>query len=269
MEINWSEIEQRLIDAADTGMMATGKQMQARAKALAPVRKVFQGQRNITKAPAAQKMRWRSTTSGRFATLDKAGDDDLAMIPRRGSAFSPETRIRNRYLRDVNMQERTVVEFRGGMHRQISHDVPGSEFRMKRINDKMRPSYEGFPEKYRRENEGRSTPRQFGLENPGSKVLNVRGRYEMRSGRAFYRNADGSTTMGGRLRGSIALGEVEETRHGLSLRLEAGGEEAYYAIYQELGTRHHPAHPFLRPALDEASKYYKSYLRRSIEAMRL
>ncbi len=28
------------------------------------------------------------------------------------------------------------------------------------------------------------------------------------------------------------------------------GTNVVYAVYQEIGTRHHPAHPFLRPAME-------------------
>jgi HK97 gp10 family phage protein len=161
------------------------------------------------------------------------------------------------------MDARTLVERRGGGQELTRDTVPGSKFRMK---GGIR-SYEGYPEEYRREHSTpqvrRETTRQFLLENPRGNVLNTRGRYELRSGRAFFKNANGTTTLGGRLRGSILLKD-EETLHGPMVRLYAGGEEAYYAIYQELGTRHHPAHPFLRPALDEASKYFPTYVRRAI-----
>ena len=35
------------------------------------------------------------------------------------------------------------------------------------------------------------------------------------------------------------------------------GTNVYYGIYQELGTRHHPAHPFLRPVLSYLTKFLK------------
>ena len=35
------------------------------------------------------------------------------------------------------------------------------------------------------------------------------------------------------------------------------GTNIEYAIFQELGTRFHPAHPFLRPALSEIEQFVK------------
>ncbi len=50
----------------------------------------------------------------------------------------------------------------------------------------------------------------------------------------------------GNLRRSITH-EVDRDVRGLYMRW---GTNVYYGIYQELGTRHHPAHPFLRPAME-------------------
>ena len=49
----------------------------------------------------------------------------------------------------------------------------------------------------------------------------------------------------GNLRRSI-IGEVVTTKAGHTAVV---GSNVRYAIYQELGTRYHPASPFLRPAL--------------------
>lgn len=247
--IDWQEIEDRLITAAETGMQATGKQMYARAVRLAPVRKVFQYQKDITKAPAAQ-ARWRAA-SGRFMsrTTPVGEDDEAHMIHRRNRAFAPNTTIRHRHAQ--SMADRVIVRFGGGGQEVTRKNVPGSAFAM----SGGQPTYRSRI----------VATQKFGLENPAGKALNVRGRYEMRTGRAFYKNANGTTTLGGRLRGSIRLDEApEETPTGSTIRLYAGGEEAYYAIYQELGTRHHSAHPFLRPALDEASKYFHKYVSRAV-----
>ena len=45
----------------------------------------------------------------------------------------------------------------------------------------------------------------------------------------------------------------EVNRHGTSW-ITRVGTNVRYGIFQEVGTIHHPAHPFLRPALDEFRK---------------
>jgi HK97 gp10 family phage protein len=243
--IDWAEIEDRLLDSAERGMQATGKQMLARAQHLAPVRKVFQNQRNITKA-AARKAQWRSATTNRFVShrMPVGDEDDVQMLHRHNQPFSPNTRIRNR----PAGPSRVIEEERGGT-------VPGSQLAFRKNGAFYKSRVTAF--------------QKFSLQNEAGKTLNVRGRYELQSGRAFFKQANGQTTLGGRLRASIVLDDMEYTDHGMGLRLNAGGEAAYYAIYQELGTRHHPAHPFLRPALDEARKYYRYYIERSLKATRL
>lgn len=56
----------------------------------------------------------------------------------------------------------------------------------------------------------------------------------------------------GNLRRSITH-EVGRDFRGLFVRF---GTNVFYGVYQELGTRHMPAHPFLRPALE--------YIRRNV-----
>lgn len=75
-------------------------------------------------------------------------------------------------------------------------------------------------------------------------MLSRRGRYEVRSGRA---NSHGY--VGGRLRREIhATPPIQEGRSKWVARVDS---PTPYAKFQEFGTRHNPAHPFLRPALEE------------------
>ena len=37
------------------------------------------------------------------------------------------------------------------------------------------------------------------------------------------------------------------------------GTNVRYGIYQELGTRHHPAHPFMRPAIEAVRQLMKGF----------
>ena len=55
----------------------------------------------------------------------------------------------------------------------------------------------------------------------------------------------------GNLRRSITH-EVEEDAKGWYARY---GTNVQYGIYQELGTRHHASHPYLRPALERVRQF--------------
>lgn len=68
---------------------------------------------------------------------------------------------------------------------------------------------------------------------------------------AAKRNAPVDT---GTLRRSITH---ELSRRGLAKTVRIG-TNIYYAIFQEIGTIFHPAHPYLRPALDEIERYLRS-----------
>lgn len=66
----------------------------------------------------------------------------------------------------------------------------------------------------------------------------------------------------GTLRRSITYevqesGELDETSgYGLVASVRIGTNIAY-AVFQELGTRNHPAHPFLRPTIPAIESYIK------------
>lgn len=78
--------------------------------------------------------------------------------------------------------------------------------------------------------------------------LTTRGAYEVRTKRAVY-STFGHLGVGGRLRGEITATPP---------RITGSRAEAWvisptpYAKYQEFGTRHNAAHPFLRPATEES-----------------
>ena len=77
------------------------------------------------------------------------------------------------------------------------------------------------------------------------KALDRRGRYELRVGRAVHNGS-----LGGRLRDEIYATKAETNGRVMHARVVS---PTPYAKYQEFGTRHNPAHPYLRPALHEAS----------------
>ena len=116
--------------------------------------------------------------------------------------------------------------------------------------------------------------------------LSGRGRYELRSGRAVHQrrvvvSADvnartgdvkdlnygftGPAYLGGGLRSTIRVEEARADQFpNLVGSLIAGDREHDYAIHQEMGNRHNPAHPFLRPRLPEWREQLPVALRRSL-----
>ena len=87
--------------------------------------------------------------------------------------------------------------------------------------------------------------------------LSRQGRYEVRSKRADFNGM-----VGGRLRGEItAIRARRMSGHRIEARVIS---PTPYAKYQEFGTRHHPAHPFLRPGLRESRAQVIADLKSSI-----
>lgn len=78
----------------------------------------------------------------------------------------------------------------------------------------------------------------------GESLLSRRGRYEVRSRRSEHEGE-----AGGRLRAGIHSTPVRITGRKIEGSVIS---TAPYSKFQELGTRHNPAHPFLRPALEES-----------------
>ena len=58
----------------------------------------------------------------------------------------------------------------------------------------------------------------------------------------------------GNLRNSISVQKAGEAKRRI-------GASAEYAIFQEMGTRHHAAHPFLKPAFDDEVPHLKQRLK--------
>lgn len=75
--------------------------------------------------------------------------------------------------------------------------------------------------------------------------LTRHGRYELKTMRAAYKGK-----LGGRLRGEIHPTEAQIEGKKVTAMVVS---PTSYAGYQEFGTRHHPAHPFMRPAAEESS----------------
>lgn len=63
----------------------------------------------------------------------------------------------------------------------------------------------------------------------------------------------------------VLRGTIRQTGRGLTRRVRAGGARAFYARYQEYGTRHHAAQPFLMTQADAAGM--QAFERRVAQAL--
>jgi HK97 gp10 family phage protein len=98
-------------------------------------------------------------------------------------------------------------------------------------------------------------------------LLTARGQSEVKSGRAAYKiPGEQEARIGGALRDSIRIQEPNPDARGGKIYgyVIAGNDRAYYARYQEFGTSHNRAHPFLRPALYESREHFKSAMHRHL-----
>lgn len=94
------------------------------------------------------------------------------------------------------------------------------------------------------------------LKPTSMKRLHRAGRFEVASGRADYKGG-----VGGRLRGEIAAVRASMDDGVYMARVVS---PTPYAKYQEFGTRHNAAQPFLRPALREIQPKMKSEMKQAI-----
>jgi HK97 gp10 family phage protein len=86
--------------------------------------------------------------------------------------------------------------------------------------------------------------------------LSARGAYELRSGRAIH-----NEELGGTLRDEIYFAPAVVDGRRIIVRIVS---PTAYAKFQEFGTRHNPAHPYLRPGAYETVETARTNIARSI-----
>jgi HK97 gp10 family phage protein len=89
-------------------------------------------------------------------------------------------------------------------------------------------------------------------------ALSRRGSYEVKSQRAAHKNQ-----IGGRLRDEITVTEVMVDGNHVHVDVIS---PTSYAKQQEMGNRHNPAHPYLRPALYEGKDEARSIIAAAVVA---
>lgn len=150
----------------------------------------------------------------------------------------------SRYARDAGLRVKsppTVVQpddvpLRWG--RTIAGKKPGAQWRQRRMS---------VAQQHLQDYDAEMARRRMGL-TPHKTVLTRRGAYEVRSMRAKHLTW-GHSYIGGTLRDSIVAEPVSISGNRAEAWVIA---KAPYAKYQEFGTRHNAAHPFLRPAAEES-----------------
>lgn len=95
--------------------------------------------------------------------------------------------------------------------------------------------------------------------------LHARGRFELRTGRSLFKRRDtGETTLGGRLRGEIEMIPAVPSDKRIKAKVVS---PTYYAKYQEFGTRHNRATPYMRPAILKQVTTFRRDVVKSINRM--
>lgn len=204
--IDWAGLESSVKTAAVAALNRGAAIVEERAKAHAPVRKIFEG----------------GSRTVRFKTMaDVKADREIRRRVGLGREYvaAPRTRLRSR--RGMGKAKTSTID-------TANANVP--VFRI-------------------RGTEGLATP-------VATMRLSRRGRYEVAS-----RRADHNGFVGGRLRDEItAVGASGEGSH-FEARVIS---PTPYAKYQEFGTQHNAAHPYLRPALRESRSEVVTIMRQAV-----
>jgi HK97 gp10 family phage protein len=212
--VAWSEeLAAAIIAGAAQGVTAAARIVAARAKQKAPVRNIFSGAK-------------RSVRIRRISEIeqDRRQRSRLGLAPETATPVDVLSGGSLRSLGSGRFLPRVGVgEYSGPRLRSVT--AVNARYRGDGLRRIGAPGRLASPE--------------------AEELLTRRGRYEVRSGRANTAGGD----VGGTLRDEISPTEavIEGTK--IEARIVS---PTPYAKYQEFGTRHNAAHPYLRPALEES-----------------
>lgn len=229
--IDFQAIAEAIFDGAVEALGGGAQDVLARAKARAPVRQIFR----------ADHFEFRPKS------IKEVQSDRAA-----GFIGSPTT-----WRHELYAPTKTASGFRSALNRRWrQRQLAEAEFQLNAYQDEMAAR-----------RAGRSSGRM-----PQATTLSRRGAWEVKTALAsnFSQNPrsarwsqGGRATVGGRLRGEI----YATTPHRAGNQAEAWViSPTEYAKFQEFGTRHNRAHPFLRPALDESREDIVSQIAAAIKA---
>jgi hypothetical protein len=230
IRLNAIAISNAIRDATLMGMGESLYRMEATAKAKAPVRKVVTGGRRTFRAATRSE-------------LQQANRYYQRVSQERGFTFTPLTTIRvvNDRFENRGYVGRGRLSPRTGANRANVMSPRASNV-LDRSPDAL-------------------------AQNPR---LSSRGRYELNSGRATIQVEANRDEVGGWLRDHIEAQPVEVRGghlHGELVSIMDADHQ--YPKFQELGSRHNPAHPYLRPALHAERLRYRATLIKHIAAVKI
>lgn len=210
-------IANEIFDNAVAALGVGVKDVEARAKARAPVRSIF----------ATDRYRFRPKSISELQADERAGFV--------GSATT--------WRHELYAPTKTASGFRSSLRRNWrQRQLQEAEFHLKAYQDEMRARKLG-------RGSGR-LPQPTTLSRRGAyEVKTALAANRSQNPRSARWGHGGHATVGGRLRGEIYSTEPQRS----GSRAEAWViSPTEYAKHQEFGTRHNRAHPYLRPALDES-----------------
>jgi hypothetical protein len=284
--INWGLIREQIIDTAVVAVNAQLRIGLERAEKDVPVRKVFTGGRQAVRFKTAAEIERDKDTRARLGLAPEilATPEAIAAVRRRG--LNPIKGHRFTAGGEEFGFARTIEH--PASNRPGSRKVP--KFFDITTGQQLREATPSRRERgLTRNSANRANLAGTGLDLPSSRVLSdrpgklahpeaefglsARGKYELARERAISQriqavSADinartgkierinyartGRSYLGGGLRSTLRIVEAHASQFPvIKGSLVAGDKEHDYAKYQELGTRHNPAHPFLRPRLLE------------------
>jgi HK97 gp10 family phage protein len=281
--------EQAIIKAVTVGVEQSMNKAFESAVADAPVRAVF------------KRGNWRRTRGGRSRgfKLDEANSEDAIrkrlfyrnrngdVVPMRSAAahinrtagLPAPVAANNPYLRRAATRKGNPNSFAPFMLSPGTTRQDVEEFRQIQAElrargygggDELSIEYEkptyGGRELNRSKTGLKHFPGQRGMKpdakgNYNKSVLDARGRYDVRTGRANFTDKAGVTTVGGRLRKSIRT--VGPVHHLNTIRAQVVSP-VRYSKFQEFGTRHNRAHPYMRPAILKLTNSYRAEMVKAI-----
>lgn len=294
--IDFAVLRQQFIDAAVTAVNGVGYKVVDRAKDKAPVRKVFSGGRQTVRFKTAEEIEAGREIRARLGLAPEILATPEAIERVRAGRINPKS---SRRIKGEEFGFARTVEHPGRLRR----DRPGESAPANRPRN-LRNRANTFADSQRarlvdpltvgaalvrlnrvRAERGEEPETTRLISDTAEGRLTARGRYELKTQRALSarlvrvsldlstgevrkKYAKGSLRIGGALRDSIHLEPASANQYPvIKASVVAGGQDAPYAKFQELGTRHNPAHPFLRPALAPAKEELPDALRRSVRRL--
>jgi HK97 gp10 family phage protein len=262
--LNTNALESKIMRGARRGLVRATQNCLERAQAKAPVRKIFAGTTYRTGRSG-----FREAVTRRIVLTDISGEKTV--VRGHSNSLEPVFRLRqggNQFATTGNFRRlHAEAVVRGGKVREarpMLASVPAQPYQ--KIGGKYvpyRPPKEGEPPHM-------ASAEQLRISRPGGTgpALTARGRYEVRRSTRAHFASGGTTTVGGRLKASIKMrgpdvGPVVKMYVLSDVKDPQTGRN--YAVDQEFGTRHHPPHPFLRPALHETREDLRKLVRSSIK----